>query len=102
MKAVVVGSTFGSVYAEGIKIADDVELAGIVGRGSKRSAALAASYGVPLYQGANAVPANIDLACVVVRSAMVGGDGVEISRSFLEKGIHVIQEQPMQAARFLS
>ena len=54
MKAVVVGSTFGSVYAEGIKIADDVELAGIVGRGSKRSAALAASYGVPLYQGANA------------------------------------------------
>ena len=51
MKAVVVGSTFGSVYAEGIKIADDVELAGIVGRGSKRSAALAASYGVPLYQG---------------------------------------------------
>ena len=47
MKAVVVGSTFGSVYAEGIKIADDVELAGIVGRGSKRSAALAASYGVP-------------------------------------------------------
>lgn len=41
MKAVVVGSTFGSVYAEGIKIADDVELAGIVGRGSKRSAALA-------------------------------------------------------------
>ena len=34
MKAVVVGSTFGSVYAEGIKIADDVELAGIVGRGS--------------------------------------------------------------------
>ena len=25
MKAVVVGSTFGSVYAEGIKIADDVE-----------------------------------------------------------------------------
>lgn len=58
MKAVVVGSTFGSVYAEGIKIADDVELAGIVGRGSKRSAALAASYGVPLYQGANAVPAK--------------------------------------------
>lgn len=40
MKAVVVGSTFGSVYAEGIKIADDVELAGIVGRGSKRSAGL--------------------------------------------------------------
>ena len=101
MKAVVVGSTFGSVYAEGIKIADDVELAGIVGRGSKRSAALAASYGVPLYQGANAVPANIDLACVVVRSAMVGGDGVEISRSFLEKGIHVIQEQPMHSSEVL-
>ena len=35
MKAVVVGSTFGSVYAEGIKIADDVELAGIVGRGQQ-------------------------------------------------------------------
>ena len=35
MKAVVVGSTFGSVYAEGIKIADDVELAGIVGRGRR-------------------------------------------------------------------
>ena len=85
----------------GIKIADDVELAGIVGRGSKRSAALAASYGVPLYQGANAVPANIDLACVVVRSAMVGGDGVEISRSFLEKGIHVIQEQPMHSSEVL-
>ena len=31
MKAVVVGSTFGSVYAEGIKIADDVELAGAQG-----------------------------------------------------------------------
>lgn len=37
MKAVVVGSTFGSVYAEGIKIADDVELAGIVGRGAREA-----------------------------------------------------------------
>lgn len=32
---------------------------------------------------------------------MVGGDGVEISRSFLEKGIHVIQEQPMHSSEVL-
>ncbi len=101
MKAVVVGSTFGSVYAEGIRIADNVELAGIVGRGSKRSSSLAAMYDVPFFEGVDSIPADIDLACVVVRSALVGGDGVEISRSLLERGIHVIQEQPMHSSEVL-
>ena len=41
------------------------------------------------------IPENIVLACVVIRSEGVGGEGCEVAQRLMEKGIHIIQEQPI-------
>ena len=41
------------------------------------------------------MPSDIDLACVIVRSEGTGGDGTELCIDLLNKGINVIQEQPV-------
>lgn len=38
---------------------------------------------------------EVDLACVVIRSGIVGGSGADIALSLLNKGINVLQEQPV-------
>jgi thiazolinyl reductase component of yersiniabactin synthetase len=76
-------------------------LAGIVARGSARSLALADKLGVPLYTEVAQLPGNIDIACVVVRSAIVGGDGSSLARALLMKGMHVLQEHPVHPTDIL-
>lgn len=105
-RALVVGSTFGLHYSRGLAHPDSpVELAGIVARGSDRSRALADRFDVPFYPlpdltepvtslSAAGLP-EVELACVVVRSAVSGGPGDDITRFFLQSGTSVLQEHPV-------
>ena len=51
-------------------------------------------YHVPLYTQIEDIP-EVDIACVVIRSRAVGGSGTDIAEYFLNKKVHVIQEQPI-------
>ncbi|MBJ2146165.1 Gfo/Idh/MocA family oxidoreductase [Vibrio sp. IB15] len=95
-RVVVCGTLFGQVYLSAFKSQfPGFELAGILARGSERSLTIAKEYGVPLYREVSELPQDIDIACVVVRSAIVGGAGSQLARALLEKGIHVLQEHPV-------
>ncbi|MFB9278523.1 Gfo/Idh/MocA family oxidoreductase [Cohnella cellulosilytica] len=95
-RVIVCGSTFGQFYLEALALLPDrYELAGLLARGSDRSRRCAAYYGVPLYTGIEQLPDDIDAACVVLRSGVMGGQGTELSLALLERGIHVMQEQPI-------
>ncbi|MFI6763463.1 Gfo/Idh/MocA family oxidoreductase [Micromonospora sp. NPDC050417] len=99
MRVVVCGTRFGQVYLAAIARAPELfELAGIVARGSARSAALAQEYGVPLYSSVAQLPDDIDAACVVVSTAVSGGSGAELAKALLARGIHVLQEHPVHPA----
>lgn len=97
-RVVVCGTLFGQVYLSAFKDHfPQFELAGIVARGSERSQQLAAQFGVPLYRDVAMLPddIDIDIACVVVRSAIVGGEGSQLAMSLLNRGINVLQEHPV-------
>lgn len=102
----VCGTRFGEHYLAALTCAERLwaarpahlpryRLAGLLARGSERSRALARRLGVPLFSAPDEVPAGIDIACVVVRSAIVGGDGSSLARALLERGMHVLQEHPV-------
>ncbi|MBX6381796.1 MAG: Gfo/Idh/MocA family oxidoreductase [Microbispora sp.] len=96
MRVVVCGTRFGQVYLAALARAPErYQLAGILARGSDRSVQLAKEYGVPLYDAVEHLPGDVDVACVVVSSAVGGGRGVELAKALLERGIHVLQEHPV-------
>lgn len=97
LRVLVCGTTFGRFYLEGIAGLDEFyELSGILSTGSQHSKNIADKYRVPLYTNMNNIDkAKFDVACVVIRSGIVGGRGTEIAMELLHKGIHVIQEQPI-------
>lgn len=96
MRTVVCGSTFGQFYLEALRLLpEQFEVVGLLARGSERSRQCAGYYGIPLYTAADQLPDDIDLACVVLRSGVLGGKGTELSLRFLEQGVHVVQEQPV-------
>ncbi len=96
VRTLVCGSTFGQFYLEALQtLPEEFELVGLLARGSERSVKCAAYYGINLYLEADQLPADIDLACVVLRSGVMGGKGTDLSLRFLERGIHVMQEQPV-------
>lgn len=99
--AVVVGATFGAVYAEALAAQHSpVELVGLLSTGSVASAELADRLGVALYTSLDDLP-RVDVAFVVVRSGVVGGEGTQICERLLARGIHVMQEQPVHAEEIL-
>lgn len=99
LRVVVCGTRFGQVYLSALtRRPEDFRLVGIVARGSARSVALAEQYGVPLYETVEQVPDDVDAACVVVSTAVGGGQGAELARAFLERGVHVLQEHPVHPA----
>ncbi|WP_302872169.1 Gfo/Idh/MocA family oxidoreductase [Nocardia mangyaensis] len=91
-KVVVCGTAFGRVYLRAVHDDPDLELAGVVSRGSAASAGYAKSYGVPHYIGVDELPDDIDIACVAVRAGAAGGDGAKLAQHLLRRGIHVLQE----------
>jgi len=97
-RVLVAGTAFGRIYLAAVASAPaSFELAGVLARGSDYSHDVARQYGVPLYTRAEDVPGDIDIACVVVRSAATGGDGAELARALLERGVHVLHEHPVHA-----
>lgn len=97
LRVVVCGTTFGRVYLKAIeRLGDAFQLVGVLASGSAHSRRLAREYGVPLYREVMDIPeGHVDLACVVVRSTVVGGPGQGIARAFLQRGIAVLQEHPV-------
>lgn len=96
IRTLVCGSTFGQFYLEAIKqLPEQFELVGLLAKGSERSRQCAELYATPLYKELEELPDDIDLACVVLRTGVLGGEGTDLSLALLEKGIHVIQEQPV-------
>lgn len=95
-RVVVCGTTFGQVYLEGLhRAGPEIELAGVLGRGSERTALCARHYGVPAYDDPDDLPGDVDAACVVVRSGLLGGGGVQLAQRLMERGVHVLQEHPL-------
>lgn len=96
MRVVVCGTRFGQIYLSALTRApEQFQLVGIVARGSARSAALAEQHGVPLYSSVDQLPGDVDVACVVVSTAVGGGRGAELAQALLARGIHVLQEHPV-------
>lgn len=96
LRTLVCGTRFGQFYLEALRaLPDQFELVGLLAKGSERSKQCAERCGVPLYTEIDRLPGRIDLACVVLRSSVMGGSGTELSLKLLERGIHVIQEQPV-------
>ncbi|MBT9429445.1 MULTISPECIES: Gfo/Idh/MocA family oxidoreductase [Symbiopectobacterium] len=95
MKAVVCGTAFGRFYLRALVIHSDIELVGILSRGSEASARCACELGIAHYHAVDALPDKVTLACVVVRAEVSGGSGAEIACALLRRGIHVLQEHPL-------
>lgn len=77
---------------------NDYQLCGILSTGSEYSRKIAAKYHVSLYTKIDEVSSdNFDLALVVIRSGIVGGEGNKVTQQLLNKGISVIQEQPVHS-----
>ena len=95
-RVVVCGTRFGRIYLAAFRDATfPFELAGILARGSERSRRCAAHYGVPLLSTPDQVPADVDIACVVVGARINGGSGAELAQALMARGIHVLQEHPL-------
>jgi thiazolinyl imide reductase len=96
LRVVVCGAVFGQVYLEAFRLRQyPLELTGILARGSARAEACAKHYGVPLFTSVEEIPNDVDAACVVVRSRILGGMGTDIAHALMRRGIHVLQEHPM-------
>lgn len=98
IRVIVCGTTFGRIYIQGIRDygKEKFILVGILANGSERSRTLAEKYGVRLFSSIDEInPSEVDLACVVIRSGVVGGNGNSLALNLLSKGISVLQEQPV-------
>lgn len=94
-RVVVCGTTFGRVYVAGVRrLPEHYELVGILSRGSEQSRAFASRQRLPLFTTIEELP-EFDMACVVVRSGIVGGKGSQLARRFLADGRHVVLEHPI-------
>lgn len=96
LRVLVCGTTFGQLYIEAIqRLQEDFRLAGILAEGSPRSKACALKNKVPLYRSVEELPGDLDAACVVIRSGVLGGVGTELAERLLARGLHVLQEHPV-------
>lgn len=96
IRVIVCGTTFGQFYLEALqRLKERFEIVGILARGSERSKKCAELYKVPLYTSFESLPQDIDLACVILRSSILGGPANDFTQYFLERGIHVLQELPI-------
>ncbi|MGN2639387.1 Gfo/Idh/MocA family oxidoreductase [Nocardia takedensis] len=99
--AIVVGGTFGGVYVDALAgPGSPVRLIGVAGTGAGPARDLAARLGLPFHTDLDALP-PVDIGVVVVRSAIVGGVGSGICERLLDRGVHVLQEQPVHAEEML-
>lgn len=98
-KVIVCGTNYGKAYLSAFLSENpNFKLVGIFSKGSKRSQEFAKGLGVPLFKKIEDVPPVVDIACIAVRSSIMGGDGTKLALQFMERGIHVIQEHPVHSA----
>lgn len=90
----VCGTRFGKIYLKAIAESKEYELMGILGKGSDRSRLLSKNLNVPMYTDIKEINQNVDAACVVVPNAAGGGNGANIAKSILAKGIPTLLEHP--------
>ena len=90
----VCGTGFGKIYLKAIAESKEYELMGILGKGSDRSRLLSKNLNVPMYTDIKEINQNVDAACVVVPNAAGGGNGANIAKSILAKGIPTLLEHP--------
>ena len=96
IRVLVCGSTFAQFYLQALSSEPEhYQIVGVLARGSKRSQALAKRFDVPLFDDLAQLPEDIDLACVVLRAGVLGGQGSELAHALLAQGINVLQEQPL-------
>ncbi|SHO57792.1 Gfo/Idh/MocA family oxidoreductase [Vibrio quintilis] len=97
LRVLLCGAAFGEVYLKAIeRLPQYFQLAGVMARGSEHSRKIAQAHQVPLVTSVDEVSkADFDLACVVIKSGVVGGPGTKISCALMEKEIPVIQEYPL-------
>jgi len=96
IRVIVCGIKFGRQYLAALTdLNNKFDVVGILSTGSAESFKVSEQYDIPLYQSMNEIPQDIEAACVVVRTGVMGGKGTELSLALLERGIHVITEQPM-------
>jgi pyochelin biosynthetic protein PchG len=95
LRVVVCGTNFGRFYVEAVLDHPGYVLAGILTRGSAASRGYAQRLGVPHYTDVSRLPDDIDAACVVVGSSISGGDGTDLAKALIGRGIHVLQEHPV-------
>lgn len=94
-RVLVCGTNFGRFYAEAALRRPGYALAGILSRGSAASRTYARSLGVPFYTDVTDLPVDIDAACVAVSSSISGGQGTELAKALMDRGMHVLQEHPV-------
>lgn len=94
-KIIVCGVRFGQFYLEAISKSEDYKLVGILSTGSRKSVECANLYGVKQYSSVNQLPKDIDIACVVVRTGTLGGNGIDLVKQLMKRKIHVLLEQPV-------
>lgn len=100
LKVIVVGAKFGEVYLQVLlRRKDLVDVVGILGKGGQHSLECSTKYNIPLYTSVSELPSGIDLACVIVRAGVMGGEGIQLSKELLQKGISVLHEQPIEYMR---
>lgn len=103
LKTIICGVRFGQFYIEALKkYSDEFEIVGIMSTGSSKSVKYAEKHGIKVFTSYEEIPEDIDLACVIIRSGVLGGDGTEITCNLLKKGINVIQEQPIHTKDLLA
>ncbi|KFG97116.1 oxidoreductase [Burkholderia paludis] len=95
LPVVVAGSRFGQFYAAGLAASGTYRVAGMLGRGSARTAALAARVGAPVFDSPEALPDDVRVACVAVGGAARGEQGAALACRLLERGIDVVIEHPL-------
>lgn len=96
MKNIIVyGSRFGQFYLEALKRMKGIKIVGLLAKGSDRSYECARYYNIPLYTSLDEVEERVDVACVAVKTGALGGEGANIAKQLLRKGINVLLEQPV-------
>lgn len=94
-KVIVCGARFGQFYMEAVRLSKQYELAGILARGSELAAACAERYQTKLYTHIDKLPEDVKIACVAVKTTVLGGTGTELAVKLMQRGISVILEQPV-------
>ena len=95
-KVIVCGVHFGKFYIESCNQNERLELTGILSNGSEESYELADKNNVPLYTRTEDITKDMaDIIVIVTRTLITGGKSDLTVKSLLEKGISIIQEQPV-------